>query len=199
LLTGAALDAAVLELAAASRPLRATYHRALFLAHANDPLGVARPITEGRFNIDKGARILYTSDEQLTCLDEAQLLGVRTRGLAVIPVECRLKAVIDLRDPAVQALLGTTSAELSANFRALARPAPTQLLGEACAATGRIDGLQFESAARPGHHNLAVIEGSLALLNSSVQIADPTLPPAMLPLLPKRPHPRRPSKRAKRP
>ncbi len=41
------------------------------------------------------------------------------------------------------------------------------------AASGRVDGLVFESIARPTNRNLAVFEAALARLGSSVEVNDP--------------------------
>ena len=87
-----------------------------------------------------------------------------------------LRAVIDLRDPAVHRLLQTNPPELLINFRSLPRgtaPAPSQILGERIAATRRFDGLLYEAPARPGHLNLAVIEAALRPLRSSLVVNDP--------------------------
>jgi hypothetical protein len=118
----------------------------------------------------------YLADDQVTALQEAQALGFPASSVAIIPVESELRAVVDLRDPAVQWLLQTNSVELSDNFRSLPsgpRPGPTQLLGERISASLRIDGLIYASTARAGHANLAVIEGALGILGSSVVVNDP--------------------------
>ena len=115
-------------------------------------------------------------DDQITALHEAQAFGFPASSIAIVPVECNLHAVVDLRDPAVQALLHTNHLELSANFRSLAPgspPSPTQLLGERVSASLRIDGLIYDSSARPGHTNLALIEAALKALGSFAAVNDP--------------------------
>lgn len=174
MLSGRALDAAIARIAGRSRPLRHTYYRAMALAHARDPLGKTRPIAAQRFNRRDGSRVLYLGDDPTTCLQEAVAAGFLAAAIAIIPVRCRLQAVVDLRLPHVQRRLGPSSAGLMANFRALRPPAPTQALGEACAAHGRIDGLIYESPARPGHHDLAVFESALAALGSRLIVEDPS-------------------------
>jgi RES domain-containing protein len=173
-LTGPPLDAAIAQLP--SRPTRDTFFRATRLIFASDPLGRQRPIGAQRFNVARGARILYLADDQVTALHEAQALGFPARSIAIIPVPFDLRAVVDLRDPLVHRLLQTDTVELSMNFRSLptgAAPAPTQMLGERVVATLRIDGLLYESPARPGHLNLAVIEAALRPLGSSLVVNDP--------------------------
>jgi hypothetical protein len=168
------LDAAIRRLP--SRPLKAIYFRAMPLRFAADPLGKSRPINAQRFNLKDGARVLYLAADQVTCLHEAQLFGSPLIAAAVIPVQLDLRAVVDLRDAAVQKTLRTNGAELAFNFRSLglkAPPAATQLLGERVATCRRIDGLIYESPAYPGHHDLAVIESALGALGSSLMVDDP--------------------------
>jgi RES domain-containing protein len=173
-LTGAPLDAAILRLP--SRPRRDTYFRAMRLTFASDPLGKRRAIVGERFNIAGGARVLYLADDHVTALHEAQAFGFPASSVAIIPVECDLRAVVDLRDPAVQSLLQTNAVELSDNFRSLpsgSALSPTQLLGQRISASLRIDGLIYESPARAGHADLAVVEAALAVLGSCVVVNDP--------------------------
>lgn len=171
---GAALDAAILRLP--SRPKRDTFFRATPLVFASDPLGKTRPILAQRFNVAGGARVLYLADDQITCLHEAQAFGFPATAVAIIPVQYNLHSVVDLRDANVQKMLATDQTELSFNFRSLsagAGPSPTQSLGEQSAAIGRIDGLLYESPARPGSTNLAIIESALSRLRSSLVVNDP--------------------------
>jgi RES domain-containing protein len=172
-LTGAPLDSAILKLP--SRPRRDIYFRATRLIFASDPLGKQRPIVGQRFNLAGGSRVLYLADDQVTALHEAQAFGFPASSIAIIPVQFNLRAVVDLRDTAVHKLLRTDPVELSGNFRSspTGTPAPTQLLGERVAVTLGIDGLLYESPARPGHVNLAVIEAALNALGSSLVVNDP--------------------------
>lgn len=174
MLSGAALDAAIQKLP--SRPWRNTYFRAMALVYASDPLGKGRPILAQRFNVDNGARVLYLGDDQITCLQEAQALGFPARAVAIVPVQFDLRSVVDLNDPGVRRMLRTNKGELHFNFRSLsagAPPAATQLFGERCAASGRIDGAIYESPARGGHLDLAVFEHALPVLRSSLVVTDP--------------------------
>lgn len=170
MLTGALLDNALQQLI--SRPFRHTFFRAMPLRYARDPLGKRRPIVAQRFNLAGGARVLYLAEDQVTCLHEIQAFGWPPSATVIVPVQFDLKAVVDLRDPKVQAVLHTNSAELALNFRSSA-PAATQVLGERCAASGRIDGLLFDSPAMPGKANLAVFEASLTKLGSFLAVNDP--------------------------
>ncbi|MGH7895347.1 MAG: hypothetical protein ACREQL_11815, partial [Candidatus Binatia bacterium] len=94
----------------------------------------------------------------------------------------RLNAVIDLRDRNTLAALQLSSADLRFNFRSVpsgAAATATQLLGERCAALGRVDGIFYPSfATAPAvlatpSTNLAVIEASLAALGSTLEVNDP--------------------------
>ncbi len=108
--------------------------------------------------------MLYLAEDQVTCLHEAQLFGSPIVSVALISVQFDLRAVVDLRAPAVQKILRTNNAELMFNFRSLPAklgPAATQMLGEWIAASGRIDGLLYKSPAHAGHADLAIIEGAL--------------------------------------
>ena len=99
-----------------------------------------------------------------------------TSSIAIIPVQFDLRAVVDLQDAAVHQLLETDPVELSINFRSVpvgAPPAATQVLGERVAASLRIAGLLYESPARPGHFDLAVIEAALRPLGSWLVVNDP--------------------------
>jgi hypothetical protein len=151
-LIGASLDSAIRQLN--SRPLRNTFFRAIPPRYAFDPLGKQRPIGAQRFNQAGGARVLYLAEDQVTCLHEIQAFGWPAQATLIVPVQFDLKAVIDLRDP--------TSG-----------PAPTQILGERCAAYGGIDGLLFESPALRGKVDLAILEVALTILGSSLLINDP--------------------------
>jgi RES domain len=171
-LSGAPLDQAIQQLN--SRPFRHTFFRRMPLRYAQDPLGKRRTIVAQRFNLAGSARVLYLAEDQVTCLHEIQAFGWPPSATAIVPVQFHLKAVIDLGDPDVQTVLHTNSAEIAMNFRSvMPRPAPTQLLGERCSASRQIDGLLFDSPAMPGKADLAVLEGTLRVLGSSLVVNDP--------------------------
>ena len=95
----------------------------------------------------------------------------------IVPVQFDLRSMVDLRDPIVQKILQTNPIEISFNFRSLpagSPPAVTQVLGEGIAASGRIDGLLYESPARQSHLDLAVFEDALPPLGSSLEVNDPS-------------------------
>jgi len=120
--------------------------------------------------------VLYLAADQVTCLHKAQLFGSPLVAVALIPVQFDLRAVVDLRAPAVQKILRTNDAELSFNFRSLpakSPPSPTQMLGERVAVSRRIDGHLYESPAHAGHTDLAIIESALSGIGSSLVVNDP--------------------------
>jgi RES domain-containing protein len=171
---GALLDSALKTVR--SRPHRDIFYRATPLIYAHDPLGKNRKITRQHFNIHAGARALYFSHEQATCLSEVQATGLPALAVAIIPVEVQLNACIDLRDPATLVNLQLTQVELAFNFRSLpvgSPPTDMQVLGEHAAASGCVDGLLFESLALAGQTNLVVFEANLAGLNSKLTVNDP--------------------------
>lgn len=173
--SGAQLDAAIRLVV--SRPKRDLFYRAMLLKHANDPLGKQRPIRANRFNIANGARVLYLAETIDTALDEVQAFGFPARAVTIVPVQIDLKAIVDLRDVNTRTTLQLTANDLSVNFRAVRPGAPptlAQALGERTAASGCVDGLIFESLARPGAVNLAVFEANLRNLSSSITVNDPT-------------------------
>lgn len=170
----AALTAAIPTLV--TRPFRHTFFRAMALRHHGDPLGKKRPINRQRFNVQSGARVLYVGNDQITCLYEVQAFGFPVTSIAIVPLQLQLSAVLDLRDAAVQKKLGLSFADIAVNFRSLPRgsaPTDMQNLGEALAASGRVDGILYASLARPGNACLAVLEASVAALGSVVEVNDP--------------------------
>jgi RES domain-containing protein len=164
----------------ATRPLRGTYFRASATQWVTDPLGKNRPIGRNRFNLAAGARILYTAEDQHTCLFELQAFAWPAQAISIVPVEFQLNSVVDLRDNKILQALQTDEMEISFNFRAVAPGSPatsTQELGEVVALSARIDGLLFPSFAVPAafgvKQNLAIIEAGVSYLQSRVEAKDP--------------------------
>lgn len=157
------------------RSFHGTFFRAVLLKFSPDPLGRRRPIVAQRFNAGHGARVLYLADTHETALHEVRAFGFPLKSFSIIPVGVDLGAVIDLRDARVRRALGLSLRELEMNFRRLSGRvlAPTQELGEACAASRRVDGLLYPSLARRGATNLAVLEAGLKPVGGSVIVHDP--------------------------
>jgi RES domain-containing protein len=125
-----------------------------------------------RFNVMGGTRVLYLSQKATTAMIEAQAFGAPVQAVIAFPVRFSLQAVIDLTNPATCAALQITQTELARNHRTatLISPTPTQELGEACAQSGIVDGIVFQSIADPPNLNLAVLELNLARLGGSVEV-----------------------------
>jgi RES domain-containing protein len=143
------------------------------VTYVADPLGKSRrtmPAT--RFNVMGGTRVLYLSQKGTTAMIEAQAFGAPVQAVIAFPVRFNLQAVIDLTNPATCAALQITQTELARNHRTatLIAPTPTQELGEACAQSGIVDGIVFQSIADPPNLNLAVLELNLARLGGSVEV-----------------------------
>jgi hypothetical protein len=66
-----------------------------------------------------------------------------------------LNNLLDLTDAATLSALGTTAQEMTGTWAATAQP-PTQLLGQLASDCGRITGIKYASAKRPGGLNLVV-------------------------------------------
>jgi len=174
MLSGAALETALRQLT--SRPLRGTYFRAIPSEFQRTPLGRAPLMPANRFNLPAGAGTLYLGENAHVCIDEVQADAPPARATTIFPIELDLKAVADLRDPAVLALVGLAAADVTFNFRSLGPHGrhATQLLGEHCASLGCIDGLLYPSAAHEGAHAIAVFEASLTTLGSSLTVRRPS-------------------------
>lgn len=175
MLTGRALLKALATVP--SRPFTAIYFRSTLLVHASDPLGRNRgktsPLSAGRFNLAGGARVLYLADAHQTCAAESQAVGGASFAIATIPVHVRLQAVLDLRVAAALAALSLAPQDLAINFRLNKQPTPTQELGEACAKSGKVDGILYPSLTPAGGLCLAVVETNLHAGASGLTVNDP--------------------------
>jgi len=156
------------------RPLSGTFFRAVLLKFSQDPLGRRRSIIAQRFNVARGARVLYLADTHETALHEVRAFGFPLKSFAIVPVQVTLSAVIDLQDLKLRRAIRLSKRELGMNFRSLRGRtlAPTQELGEACAACHRVDGLLYPSLARRGATNLAILEAGLKPLGGLVVVND---------------------------
>jgi hypothetical protein len=159
-----------------SRPFPGMFLRATPLAYAPDPLGRERgrssPLPAGRFNLRGGTRVLYLGETHQTCAAESQAVGGASFAIAIIPVQVKLAAVIDLRDAATLDALELAPRELALNFRLSRAPTPTQLLGEACAECGAVDGIFYGSLTPAGGLCLAVLEANLRAGVTALVVSD---------------------------
>jgi RES domain-containing protein len=126
--------------------------------HAKNALSAVGSLRHGgRYNIAGAFEALYLADNPVTALHETQIVlhtegrlaGVKGPPRLLLSVECVLDHVLDLTNAAIQDALGTSLAELIAPwlpFVGRTPAAPTQELGAAAYATGRISALRAPSA-----------------------------------------------------
>jgi len=87
---------------------------------------------------------------------------VRTAPWVVVSVDGILNNLLDLTDAATLAALGTTAQEMTGTWAATPLP-PTQLLGQLAYDSGRIAGIRYASAKRPGGLNLVVFSDRIPI------------------------------------
>ena len=126
-----------------------------------------------RFTPKGGAPTTYLASDMLMALAEVEAVVVQKDGApvtiaanvwSVAAVDVDVRDVLDLTDPATQAALGTTTAELVAPWRLAAAGRalpPTQLLGQAACDSGAVLALKAPSAKRPGGSSLVVFHDRL--------------------------------------
>jgi RES domain-containing protein len=140
--------------------------------------------TGGRFNPPSTFEALYLADTPNTAMLEVgmlvqtneRLIGVPTRPMGVLSIDCRLERVLDLTDPNMQEALGTNPQELSGNWLVMQRSRqtpPTQRLGRAIHALESIEAFWVPSARAMGARNLVVLPTRLQAGSSRVRVYDP--------------------------
>jgi RES domain-containing protein len=136
-----------------------------------------------RFNPKGGFGCVYLSGDAVTALAEVEgvflhrqprpVLVLCRRVWMVIRVEGLLTRVLDLADPKVQTLLGSSPAELTGPWLGLDRP-PTQRLGQAAFDSGRVAALRYGSIKHPDGYNLVVFTDRLASIASDyLEVSEP--------------------------
>jgi RES domain-containing protein len=184
---GLALRAALLE-----APLRSclrVFVRAVDHEYSLDPVsGLGANYRAGRYHVVGSGRVLYLASSMRTLERERGLAVARreegnvTFGFGpttIVAVRVRLhKSLLDLCDPLVQRLLGTTHQELVSGLipsSIAGIRAPTQRLGMEAIASGRIHALRAPSARLAAGRNLVVFldrlgaEESLSVLTRPVR------------------------------
>jgi RES domain-containing protein len=98
---------------------------------------------------------LYFSEDPLTAQIEAEkifqsssgkLFPIKRPPWVNLTIEGVLNRLLDLTDPSIRQRLGTSLAELTGVWHLSEETPPTQLLGAAAYASGRIAGLRYRSA-----------------------------------------------------
>jgi RES domain-containing protein len=134
--------------------------------------GIGSLTAGGRYNVAGAFEALYLSEDPTTTLHEAQavvhtdgrLIGVKGPPRLLLSIELELKHVLDVTSETLHAQLRTTLPELISSwlpFVGCTPPAPTQELGSAAYATGRISALRAPSARVPGATNIIVFPDRL--------------------------------------
>lgn len=119
------------------------------------------PLAGARFTPKGGAPALYVAEDYDTAVRESLQLGFPVRllprkgwksALVLFTIDVNLQVVLDVTDPAVRTLPGTTPAELGSAWRHRRRGgvAPTHALGRALASVGRFQALRFPSTKGTG-------------------------------------------------
>jgi RES domain-containing protein len=146
----------------------------------------------GRYTPVGGCNTLYLAPDAATALAEVQVVlfpdagapqpGAIHNPLLVFACDVHLPHVLDLCDDAVQAMLETSEAELTAPWlRAQERQRnagaplpPTQALGDAACRSDAVLAFRYPSYRRAGAENLVVFTDHLAALGGRIALHDRT-------------------------
>lgn len=178
-----------------------TWYRAVRLPHLGTALSTAHTLdVSGRFHFGSATAlsfpVLYLAENPMVALFEVRaLLGSPTGSPGVVPspthpwavinVAIDLQKIADLTDPRETAKLGTTTQELTGDWRGydlrrgigtVPEPtglAPTQQLGAALYSVPELEGFLTPSAPLAYHRNLIVFPDKLQPA-STVRWQDPT-------------------------
>jgi hypothetical protein len=103
-------------------------------------------------------------------------MGLGHAPLAIGSCSARLQdwsVQLDLTDPSTLTALDTTAQEMTGTWAAATQP-PTQILGQLAFDSGRISGIKYSSAKRPGGLNLAVFPDRIAVAAGNyLEVFDP--------------------------
>lgn len=111
--------------------------------------------TGARFTPPSTFGSLYFSENPITAQIETEkifksssgeLFPIKRSPWVVITIEGVLNRLLDLTERSVRQRLATTLAELTGVWRLSDEPSPTQILGAAAYASGRIVGMRYRSA-----------------------------------------------------
>jgi RES domain-containing protein len=152
------------------------------------PLYTLGPGQNGqRYTPKGGPNALYAAEDVVTAhaeyhrMERIVLATAPTYRLSANPtveltIHVNLERVLNIADPAIQATLATTVAELTGPWRKQMIKklfCPTQVLATAVFAHGEIQALRYPSAQGPQYCNLIIWEERLAL-PSYIQVKDST-------------------------
>lgn len=187
-------------------PLAGSFHRVTDLRYRFDALrtqgrlgaldAIGSRLLGGRFNGKGRFEVLCLGGDALTAQMEAHaILGRRGSPTVHVGVDGRLTRVLDLTSVEIQRALGTTSEELTAEWRltqARRGEAPTQVLGRLAWASRRIEALYYISAAHPADGRCLAVFPDRVAAPSELTLADDhgVLEPERLPRAPVSARPR---------
>jgi len=158
------------------QPVNAIWYRAISAKHWKTALGTDQTAQiPSRLNPGKAAKIpfeiLYLAENQFVAYYEVEAIfgppdepvpNPRQTKMLLIDVSIRLRSVADLTDPGQQALLETSTQELTGRWNTYPPgKAPTQRLGAALFATKNIEGFLAISAKMPRCKTLVVFPQKL--------------------------------------
>ncbi|MBX3744926.1 MAG: RES family NAD+ phosphorylase [Verrucomicrobiae bacterium] len=143
--------------------------------------GGAAKTAGARFTPAGGFDSIYLGHDPITAFIEVSALillpggpvPVRSAPWVVISVDGILNNLLDLTDPATLTTLGTTAQEMTGTWTPLPHP-PTQRLGQLAYDSGRIVGIKYASAKRPGGINVVVFPDRIHVVASNyLEVYDP--------------------------
>jgi RES domain-containing protein len=143
--------------------------------------GGAAKLAGARFTPQGAFDSIYLAHDPITAFIEVSALvllpggpvPLRTAPWVVISVDGILNNLLDLTDAATLTALGATAQEMTGTWAATTHP-PTQLLGQLAYDSGRIAGIQYASAKRPGGLNLVVFPDRIPVTAGNfLEVYDP--------------------------
>lgn len=167
------------------RPEHGTWFRSIQLQYLNTALQISHTQTlPSRFTSGKGTSVLYLAETPLVAQFEVEAMlgspyGFQLpnphRSWAILNVHVGLQHIADLTQTYEQGQVGTTTQELTGDWRGYqlravigssiqptGGPAPTQELGETVATATALEGFIVPSAKMPTHRNLVIFPDQLA-------------------------------------
>jgi RES domain-containing protein len=143
--------------------------------------GGAAKLAGARFTPQGAFDSIYLAHDPITAFIEVSALvllpggpvPVRSAPWVVVTVDGILNSLLDLTDPAILAALGTTEQETTGAWVKSSRPS-TQWLGQLAYDSGRIAGIKYASAKRPGGLNLVAFPDRIPLAAGNfLEVYDP--------------------------
>lgn len=140
----------------------------------------------GRYTPKGGAPAIYLASDPNVALLETNAIFMPPKGPAVMAgappmVICQINVavtnVLDLTDPAIVTSLGTSTAELTGDWRydmGIGRVPPTHALAAAAHASGRVSAIRAHSAKAVGSGVVLVVVPDRLAKGSFLRVIDPS-------------------------